>query len=74
MPLLNATLNLTFPRPRRPSKDKTCPNSSDIEIARDFLFHKFDADRYFTLSYYCERLENVVDWMQVKSSILWRRI
>ena len=59
---------------RRPSKDiidKTCPNSSDIEIARKFLFLiEKDAQRYFRLSEYFQGLENVVYWMQVKSCIL----
>ena len=67
---------LDISSPRRLSKgviDKTCPNYSDIEIARNFLLSILDARRYFTSSYYRERLESVVDWMQVKSSILWRR-
>ena len=67
---------LDIPSPRLPSKDvidETCPNSSDIEIARNFLF-SIGAQHYSTLSDYRRGLENVVDWMQVKSCILWRRI
>ena len=61
--------------PRRPSKDvifKICPNSSDIRIAREFLI-SIGAHHYVMLPDFCEGLENVVDWMQVKSCILCRR-
>ena len=58
--------------PRHPSKDiidKTCPNSSDIGTAWEFL-RSINAQHYFILSDYRRELEKVVDWMQVKSCIL----
>ena len=60
---------LDISSPRRPIKDivdKTCPNPSDIEVARHYLLLS-GAHNDFTKSGYCERLEKVLDWMQVKS-------
>ena len=66
---------LDISSPRRLSKDiidKTCPSSSDIGIAREFLL-SIDAEHFFELSDCRRGVENVVNWMQVKSCILWRR-
>ena len=65
---------LDIPSPRLPSKDvidETCPDSSDIRIAREFLI-SIGAQYYVMLPEFREGLENVVDWMQVKSCILCR--
>jgi hypothetical protein len=60
---------LDISSPRRPKKDiidKTCPNSSDIEIARNFLF-SIGAQFDFKISGYRRGIEKVVNWMQVNS-------
>ena len=59
---------------RRPKKDiinKTCPNSSDIEVAWELLLNK--GSKYdFVVSGY-SGIEKVVIWLQVKSCILCRK-
>jgi len=46
--------------------DKTCPNLSDIDVAREFLLD-LDAQRDFIKPGYSWRLRKVVGWMQVNS-------
>jgi hypothetical protein len=61
--------------PRRPKKDiidKTCPNPSDIEVAREFLCLS-GAQNDFIKSSYSRRLKKVVNWIQVNSCMLCRR-
>ena len=74
---------LDISSPRRLSNaiiDKACPSSSDIGIAREFLlsidaqhYEVSDLHRGVELSDYHQGVENVIDWMQVKCCILWRR-
>ena len=62
--------------PRRPIKDiidKTCPNPSDIEIAREFLL-LLGAQNDFIKSGYSRRLKKIVNWMEVNSCILAEEI
>jgi len=62
-------LDISLPRRRgKDIIDKTCPNPSDIEIAREFLFLS-DARDDFTKFGYSRRLGKVVGWMQVNSCI-----
>ena len=66
---------LDIPSPSRSTKDiidKTCPDPSEIKVAREFLF-SFGAQNDFTQSGYSRRLQKVVNWMQVNSYILCRR-
>ena len=59
---------------RRPEKDiidKGCPGPSD-KITRDFVFPSEALD-IFPVSPYCSMLESVLNWMKVKSCILYRR-
>jgi hypothetical protein len=61
--------------PSRPTKDiidKTSPNPSEIEVAREFLF-LLGALNDFIKSGYSRRLQKVVNWMQVNSCILCTR-
>ena len=61
--------------PRRRKKDiidKICPNSSDIEVARNFLL-SIGAQDDFRKYDYRRGMERVVNWMQVMSGILFRR-
>ena len=64
---------LKISSPRRPQKDiidKICPNSSDIEVAREFLI-SIGALHESTISSHSSRgIENVVNWMQVNYCIL----
>ena len=66
---------LDISSPRHPTKDvvdKTCPNPSDIKVAREFLF---------SLDPYCRPmagdsvvgLREVADWLQVNFCIICRR-
>jgi hypothetical protein len=58
---------LDISSPRRLKKDiidKTCPNSSDIKVARDFLFST-GAQNCFLIYGFSTSVENVVYWMQV---------
>ena len=60
--------------PRRPAKDivdKTSPNPSDIEDAREFLF-EIGGLYDFVVSGYSRGIKMVLNWMQVNSSILCR--
>jgi hypothetical protein len=53
---------LDISSPRRFKKDiidKTCPNSSDIEVARDFLFSTGDQNSFLIYGF------STVYWMQV---------
>ena len=59
-------------RPTKDIIDKACPNPSDIEVAREFLF-LLGALNDFKKSGYCRRLQKVVNWMQVNSCILCTR-
>ena len=58
-------LDILSPRyPKKDNIDKICPNSSDIEAARDFLF-SIDAHHNFLMFGFSTRLENVVYWLRV---------
>ena len=68
-------IRLDISSPRRFKEeifDKTCPNSSDIEVAREFLV-SIGAHYEFAVFRYSRSIDNVVNWMQVKSCILCRR-
>jgi hypothetical protein len=56
-------------RPKRDIIDKTCPNSTDIEGAREFLINR-GATYDFRVSGYGKGIDDVVNWMQVNSCIL----
>jgi hypothetical protein len=58
---------LDISSPRRPKRDiinKTCPNSSDIEVARKFLL-SIGAHYYSLMCGYSLGIEEVVNWMRV---------
>ena len=62
-------LDLKFFSTRRPTKDiidQTCPNPSDIEVAREFLFPLGDQNKFVISSY---RIREVKNWIQVNSCI-----
>jgi hypothetical protein len=52
--------------------DKTCPNSSDIKVAREFSL-SIGAQHDFSIIFCSRRIDKVVNWMRVKSCILFRR-
>jgi hypothetical protein len=51
-------------RPKKDIIDKICPNSSDIEVARDFLY-SIGAYQDFFMNGFSTSVEIVVKWMQV---------
>ena len=61
---------------RRPKKnliDKTCPNLSDIKVARNFLVSLLSPQSVNAIFDHYLGLEMVVNWLQVNSSILCGR-
>jgi hypothetical protein len=67
---------LDISSPRRltaPNKDKSCPNPSDIKVAREFLV-SLGVENKRIMYIYSQGLKKVVRWMKVKFCTLCKRI